>query len=527
MKKTILISVLAFLLLSASALNAFSVSFASSKNALDEDEAWKAEIEDELWAIMDEMTEEETTPVTMVAINHPTDEEIDEKVVEETGWARAMFIEMSYVGVLNQEYRDQYNNVFLPAIITKTEEALGLAPGTLNPESPQVLETITAEREKVYDCFTETRAEMFNEFYANIQAVYGIETLYLQTYSGKVGVDATKAEIEFYAKSEDFSVLQDGSWMFELQIPEYPDYGDEISEDPSSEDEAWRRKLDEETLQMLDAMSDDDLMEVWCFRKGLDVPVEEKFKEITGFSYSGISSDGSEEQQLFLASFLSAKEEELGLEPGSLDEDSLEGKSAISEAWSYASSVRRSIIREAYTNFNQEFVDKLIDPSRTILYFSNYTSTLILEASKAEIIIMARDDTTTDIHYYVEEEVFPEVEDSFDDFGSEDISADDYSSEYVSDVEISDDYSSDDVSDVESADEPSSESDTTEIVMGDVNADGTVNSLDGAQVLKYDAELITLEGEGLAAADVNSDGTVNSLDAAQILKYDAKLITEF
>ncbi|MBE6678837.1 MAG: hypothetical protein E7597_08600, partial [Ruminococcaceae bacterium] len=33
--------------------------------------------------------------------------------------------------------------------------------------------------------------------------------------------------------------------------------------------------------------------------------------------------------------------------------------------------------------------------------------------------------------------------------------------------------------------------------------------------------------EGLAVADVNGDGTVNSLDAAQILKYDAKLITEF
>lgn len=281
----------------------------------------------------------------------------------------------------------------------------------------------------------------------------------------------------------------------------------------ASEDEAWRRKLNEETLQMLDAMSDDDLMEVWCFRKSLDVPVEEKFKEITGFSYSGITSDGSEEQQLFFAPFLSAKEEELGLEPGSLDEDSLEGKAAISEAWDYIGSVRRSIMREAYTNFNQEFVDKLIDPSRRIPYFSNYTSTLVLEASKAEIIAMARDDTTTDIHYHVEEEVFPEEEDSFDDFGSEDISADD--------------YSSDDVSDVESVNEPSSEADTTKIVMGDVNADGTVNSLDGAQVLKHDAELIILEDEGLTASDVNDDGVVDSLDAAQILKFDAELITEF
>jgi len=64
-------------------------------------------------------------------------------------------------------------------------------------------------------------------------------------------------------------------------------------------------------------------------------------------------------------------------------------------------------------------------------------------------------------------------------------------------------------------------------LIGEVNGDGIVNSLDAAQVLKHDAQLITLAGEGLAAADVNGDGVVNSLDAAQILKFDAQLITEF
>lgn len=64
-------------------------------------------------------------------------------------------------------------------------------------------------------------------------------------------------------------------------------------------------------------------------------------------------------------------------------------------------------------------------------------------------------------------------------------------------------------------------------LIGEVNGDGIVNSLDAAQVLKHDAQLITLAGEGLAAADINGDGVVNSLDAAQILKFDAQLITEF
>ncbi len=59
---------------------------------------------------------------------------------------------------------------------------------------------------------------------------------------------------------------------------------------------------------------------------------------------------------------------------------------------------------------------------------------------------------------------------------------------------------------------------------GDVNFDGAVNSLDAAQVLKHDAQLITIDSEGLYEADINGDGTVNSLDAAIILKIDANLM---
>ncbi|MBE6677412.1 MAG: hypothetical protein E7597_01275 [Ruminococcaceae bacterium] len=59
--------------------------------------------------------------------------------------------------------------------------------------------------------------------------------------------------------------------------------------------------------------------------------------------------------------------------------------------------------------------------------------------------------------------------------------------------------------------------------IGDVTLDGTVNSLDAAQVLKHDAKLISLEGAKLACADYNEDGVVNSLDASGILRYDAGL----
>ncbi len=57
--------------------------------------------------------------------------------------------------------------------------------------------------------------------------------------------------------------------------------------------------------------------------------------------------------------------------------------------------------------------------------------------------------------------------------------------------------------------------------IGDANLDGFADNLDAATVLKHDACLLNLEGEGLLCADYNEDGVVNSLDAAMILRFDA------
>ncbi len=59
----------------------------------------------------------------------------------------------------------------------------------------------------------------------------------------------------------------------------------------------------------------------------------------------------------------------------------------------------------------------------------------------------------------------------------------------------------------------------TTIKLGDVNNDGTINSLDFAILKMHILEIKLLTGDELKAADYNSDGSVNTLDLALIKMY--------
>ena len=63
-----------------------------------------------------------------------------------------------------------------------------------------------------------------------------------------------------------------------------------------------------------------------------------------------------------------------------------------------------------------------------------------------------------------------------------------------------------------------------EIVWGDANGDGQVNTKDATRILRYYAGLISDSEIDLVAADVNGDGNVNTKDATRILRYYAELI---
>ena len=88
----------------------------------------------------------------------------------------------------------------------------------------------------------------------------------------------------------------------------------------------------------------------------------------------------------------------------------------------------------------------------------------------------------------------------------------------------------DDVIDNNPTDDQTTDDQTTdieEVVVGDVNGDDTVNTLDALCVLKYIVGLNDLTPEQQKTADTNKDGEINSSDALQILKFVVGLIKEF
>ncbi|MBQ4648780.1 MAG: InlB B-repeat-containing protein, partial [Clostridia bacterium] len=64
-------------------------------------------------------------------------------------------------------------------------------------------------------------------------------------------------------------------------------------------------------------------------------------------------------------------------------------------------------------------------------------------------------------------------------------------------------------------------------VLGDANSDGNVDTLDAAYILRYDAGLIEADKLSMIAADISCDGKVDTLDASLILKYEAGFIKSF
>ena len=66
-----------------------------------------------------------------------------------------------------------------------------------------------------------------------------------------------------------------------------------------------------------------------------------------------------------------------------------------------------------------------------------------------------------------------------------------------------------------------------DFILGDVNGDTFVNSIDATMVLRYYVSLLTADKLNLDAADVNGDTLINSIDAMLILRRYVGIITKF
>jgi hypothetical protein len=64
-------------------------------------------------------------------------------------------------------------------------------------------------------------------------------------------------------------------------------------------------------------------------------------------------------------------------------------------------------------------------------------------------------------------------------------------------------------------------------LLGDVNGDGKIDTIDAKMVMQYDLGLLSEDNLNLAVADVNGDGKVNTTDAKLIMQYDLDLIEKF
>ncbi len=236
----------------------------------------------------------------------------------------------------------------------------------------------------------------------------------------------------------------------------------------------WSDKIEAELLEKMESMTEDELVSIYIWRNGGE------YEAITRVLREDYNMDPAvyEDSNAFKAQVAPAIEEAVRIELAGqgLSEEDINTKideEIYKEKENYRATkllVYKSIYKESNDKFLATYVDT---ENRRVEYVGAVTGTIILDATKEEIIKYANAETVTDISWNLGGRL------------DEGISGD-------------------------------------EVFVGDVNGDGEVNNLDASTVLKYDAAII--DGIDTDLADYNGDGAVNNLDAAAILKYDAGLI---
>ncbi|MBQ3195459.1 MAG: S8 family serine peptidase [Clostridia bacterium] len=180
----------------------------------------------------------------------------------------------------------------------------------------------------------------------------------------------------------------------------------------------WRVKINDDLWQIMEASDDDDIITVWLWKQS--EPIRQNINTALRRE-KGMDPDVYENSERFEAvvvpTLLSEIQGGIMLSDTSaiLNRDSEPVKDAVNEAKAEYVAARKEIAKREYTKANTDFVQSHVDrDKRKVLFFSNYTSTLILEATKDEIIEYAKTTEVTDISLFVSEKQVPAEDVAFE-----------------------------------------------------------------------------------------------------------------
>lgn len=180
----------------------------------------------------------------------------------------------------------------------------------------------------------------------------------------------------------------------------------------------WQSKISADLWQLMETSSDTDIITVWLWKdkNPISQAIDTALRNEKGFDPDVYENDLRFEAEV-VPNLLSKLQGGIMLTDTNniLSRDSDAVKNAVYEAKEAYSTAKTEILRREYTKANTEFVQKYVDTDkREVLYFSNYTSTLIVEATKAEIKEYAKTCEVTEISLFVRELQEPEEDVAFE-----------------------------------------------------------------------------------------------------------------
>ena len=186
--------------------------------------------------------------------------------------------------------------------------------------------------------------------------------------------------------------------------------------------DAWKPKIDAELWKVMEGKSDDDLIPVWLWLYGIGSEVIGKaLIDEKGFD-PAIFEDPARVEKEIIKPIIKQLEEELGYE-----EAHRKGEDGMSPVdWAISAKAKEyrmariEIVTREYSVLNDKFIDENIgEEQRGIIYNSRCTSTLVVEATKAEIVAYAKNKSVHDISLYEKAPVVPYLNQALTQIGAD------------------------------------------------------------------------------------------------------------